>query len=161
MLTIAVGSRALSVDEQIVYRYDTAGRVKLVSYTDCTGGNDLASGCTNTIDLFKRTTIDVLGRLREGQYGNTTYSAAFADTGRRLLTSWGISSTVAGATRSRQISFPTAPGSMFDPVGRERERTELRDGDTAHAVTYSSVYDALGQVTTHKRVPANARARGR
>lgn len=145
-----------SVDEQVTYGYDSAGRVTSVSYTDCNASNDISSGCTDTRDLFRSTTIDVLGRLREAQYGNTSYSAAYAEAGRRLLTDWTLSATVNGHTHSRKISFPTASGTTFDPIGRERERTEIRDGDTTHAITFSNVYDALGRLETHKRQPASS-----
>jgi RHS repeat-associated protein len=144
-----------AVDEQTVYSYDSAGRVKSVSYTDCTGSSDISSGCTDTRELFRATAIDVFGRIRGAQYGNTTYSATYAEAGRRLLSGWTISATLAGQTHSRAISFPVASGTMFDPAGRERGRTEVRDGDTTHAVTFSNVYDALGRLKTHKRLPAS------
>jgi len=127
-------------DEKIDYAYDSAGRVRSVKYND--GTNQ---------DLFTTagsTGIDVFGRIRQAQYGLATYTADYADSGRRLLNSV----RVAAGIHSREIDFQGTGTSAraFDPVGRERSRRELTDGDTL-AATHVSSYDELGELTSATR----------
>ena len=48
--------------------------------------------------------IDPLGRIRQAQFGLATYTASYADTGRRLLKSVKVTSPTLGS--SREISYP-------------------------------------------------------
>jgi RHS repeat-associated protein len=114
-------------DEHVDYTHDSAGRGRSVKYT---------SGA-DTADLFEASTIDSLGRVRQAQYGQTTYSATYADVGRQLLNQ----ATVSSPLGSRAISFPS-----YDSVGRERSRNEVKNG-FGSAVTTASTYDALGQLS--------------
>jgi RHS repeat-associated protein len=115
-------------DEHVHYVYDSAGRGKSATYTS---GPDTQS-------LFAATTVDVLGRLRDAQYGAAHYLASYADTGRRLLNQVSVSSPLG----SRSISYQG-----YDPVGRERSRNEVKDGSGTGTAT-SFVYDALGRLSS-------------
>src|SRR5262249_48635477 len=72
-------------------------------------------------------------------YGQATYDATYADIGRRLLSQVSVSSSLG----SRSISFQN-----LDPIGRERGRTEVKNGDTASGATTTWAYDALGRLST-------------
>ena len=64
-------------DERTNYTYDSAGRTRSVTYNDGTSQSLFAaSGGTDIYDVF--------GRIRKAQYAAATYSATYADTGRRL-----------------------------------------------------------------------------
>jgi RHS repeat-associated protein len=124
-------------DEHVDYPYDSAGRQKSIRY---------ANGSDNE-DLFEATMsaryggvhpYDSLGRLRQAQYGLTSYSATYADTGRRLLTQ----ALVSSAKGSRSLSF-----AGYDPLGRERTRSEVKD-EASTGTTITSAYDALGQLSS-------------
>jgi hypothetical protein len=114
-------------DEHVDYAYDSAGRGNSVHYSN---GSD-------TFDLFEAPTIDPLGRLRQAQFGATSYSAGYADTGRRLPTQV----TASSLQGSRTISF-----GGFDPVGRERSRTEIKNA-TGTGTTTTFTYDPIGQLS--------------
>src|SRR5262249_19198769 len=105
-----------SVDEYATYTYDSMRQLNGVSYADGTTTEKLFSG-----------TRDVFGRITQGQYDAATLTASYAPSGRRLLTDWKLAG--GGQGRSREISFvPSAFPTTYDPVGRERERTEIVDG---------------------------------
>jgi RHS repeat-associated protein len=114
--------------EQVDYTYDSAGRGLLVKYTN---GDEHQ-------DLYKASTIDPFGRVRNAQYGPATYTADYADVGRRLLNKVAVASPLG----SRSISY-----SGFDPVGRERSRTEIKD-DQGSGATTTWTYDALGRLSS-------------
>ncbi|HMG24733.1 MAG TPA: hypothetical protein VK607_25525, partial [Kofleriaceae bacterium] len=114
-------------DEQVSYTYDSAGRGLSVKYAN---GADVA-------DLYQASNIDGLGRVRQAQYGKTTYAASYADVGRQLLTQVTVSSPLG----ARALSFPS-----YDPLGRERSRSEVKNG-TGSVVTTSSNYDPLGRLS--------------
>jgi RHS repeat-associated protein len=114
-------------NERIDYTYDSAGRGKQVIYVNAT---------TNQ-QLFQASNIDPFGRLRQAQYSATSYSASYADLGRRLLTRVNVSSP----SGSRVIDY-----GGFDPLGRERSRTETRGG-TGGSTTTNWTYDALGRLS--------------
>ena len=128
-------------DEKTDYTYDSAGRTRSVTYNNGTSHNLFAaSGSTDIYDVF--------GRIRKAQYAAATYTATYADTGRRLLTDVTVATPGGGGTR--EISFLPVPGTSgsitaFDPLGRERVRTEIQAGHTQPAIV--SEYDALGRLT--------------
>src|SRR5678815_3032907 len=115
-------------DERVTYTHDSAGRATSVTY---------ANGATQS--LFQASAVDAFGRVRQAQYGQTSYAATYADLGRRLLSQVSISSSQG----SRSINLQN-----LDPVGRERGRIEVRNGDDAAGITTSYTYDALGRLTT-------------
>ena len=114
------------VDEHVTYDYDSAGRGKSVSY---------GAGAESQT-LYTASQIDPFGRVREAQYGQATFTASYADVGRRLLNQVTVSS-LAG---SRSIALQS-----YDPVHRERGRTETKDGAST---TTSHTYDALGRLSS-------------
>jgi RHS repeat-associated protein len=116
--------------EQVTYQYDSAGRAKLTTYTK--------NGSTQK--LFEAQAIDPFGRVRQARYGATTYTASYADLGRRLMNQAALSSP----SGSRSISYQG-----YDPVGRERSRSEakLTSGVSTEATT-NWAYDALGRLTS-------------
>ena len=121
-------------DEQVSYTYDSAGRGLSVKYAN---GADVA-------DLYEASTIDALGRVRQAKYGQTTYAASYADVGRQLLTQVTVSSPLG----ARALNFPS-----YDPLGRERSRSEVKNG-SGSAVTTTSNYDPLGQLSHAVQVAA-------
>jgi RHS repeat-associated protein len=114
-------------NEHVDYTYDSAGRGRSVTYTH---------GTTKT--LYQASTIDPFGRVRQAQRGAATYAATYADVGRRLMSQVTVSSPLG----SRSISF-----AGFDPVGRERGRTETKS-NTSGSATTNWTYDALGRLST-------------
>ena len=137
-------------DEKVDYVYDSAGRTRSVKYND--GVNQDLFTATGSTDL------DVFGRIRQAQYGLATFTASYADAGRRLLTDVKVTSSgtpAAGTFHTREIAYPAiSNGSMnltpFDPVGRERSRNELIDGDSK---TLAFAYDPIGQLVSTTRTP--------
>jgi RHS repeat-associated protein len=113
--------------EHVDYHYDSAGRGDTAKY---------ANG-PHEQDLFSATSIDPFGRIRAATYGQASLAASYADVGRRLMSDV----TVTSPHGSRKISYHG-----FDPVGRERSRTELKNG--AVGTTTTSVYDALGRLSS-------------
>lgn len=114
-------------DEHVDYLYDSAGRGKSVRY----------SNGSEAVDLFEASTIDAFGRLRAGQFGQTSYSATYADTGRQLLSQV----TASSSHGARALSFGS-----YDPIGRERSRTETKNGGSPGSTT-TFTYDPLGQLS--------------
>ena len=85
------------------------------------------------MDLFTATggtDIDVFGRIRQAKYGLATYAANYADTGRRLLNNAKVTSP-SPLTSSREFAYQGTGtfSTPYDPVGRERSRREIKDGD--------------------------------
>jgi RHS repeat-associated protein len=130
-------------DEQVTYTYDSANRMRSAQYADG----------TTTQNLFTASTIDALGRIRQALYGAAQYTAAYADTGRRLLSDVKVSSP---SGSSREISFEAPAGLMtaFDALGRERTRREIKNGAT-DATTLGWSYDNLGRLISSTRTPAS------
>jgi RHS repeat-associated protein len=137
-------------NEHVDYTYDSAGRSRSVSYTD--------DGGVTSKSLFTASgasAIDPLGRIRQAQYGGATYTASYADTGRRLINSVKVTSP---SGKSREIAFP-APTEFitaFDAVGRERGRRETVDGNVGAATTRNFTYNRIGQLASMARTPADA-----
>jgi len=130
-------------DEKVDYTYDSTGRTRSAKYND--GAN---------LDLFTTTgsnDIDVFGRIRNAKYGLDTYTATYADNGRRLLSD--VNVTAPGSLGSRDLAFtpPTGTVTAFDPMGRERVRQETRS-DIAGTLTTTPSYDALGRLATATKV---------
>jgi RHS repeat-associated protein len=129
-------------DERAEYSYDSAGRTRTITYDNGTPQSLLApSGSDEMYDVF--------GRLRKVQYAATTYATNYADTGRRQLRD--VTVTTPGGGGNRRISFQPVPGTAgsitaFDPVGRERVRTESH-ADNVQPVMMSN-YDALGRLAS-------------
>jgi RHS repeat-associated protein len=113
-------------DEQVLYDQDSAGRGKSVTYHN---GSESQT-------LYTASQIDPFGRVRQAQYGQATFTASYADVGRRLLNQV----TVSSLSGSRSIAFQS-----FDPVDRERGRTETKDGTST---TTTQAYDALGRLSS-------------
>ena len=122
-------------EEHVAYTYDSAGRGRSVTY---------ANG-TYTKDLFEASTIDPFGRVRQAVYGETTYTGVYAETGRRLPTQ----ATVSSASGSRAIQ-----ALAFDPLGRQRTRTETKVDDTTTATNCREKRPAQ---TTRSSTPYNYR----
>jgi RHS repeat-associated protein len=127
-------------DEKVDYVYDSANRPRSITYSKSGAAQSLfaAAGTSSMYDAF--------GRLRSAAYGATTYSATYADTGRRLLTGATVS---ASGVPSRGISYLPVPGTSgavtaFDPVGRERIRTETLAGIVQP--TTVNDYDHIGRL---------------
>ncbi|HEY6175717.1 MAG TPA: RHS repeat-associated core domain-containing protein, partial [Kofleriaceae bacterium] len=122
---------APGAQEESVYHYDSAGHGDSVVYKT---GDHLQNSQT----LYTASQgIDSFGRVRQAHYGVTSYTADYADVGRRLLNQV----TVASMVGSRQIAFQG-----FDPMGRERSRTETRNNTDTSTTTHT--YDALGRLAT-------------
>lgn len=125
--------------ERVDYSYDSAGRTRSAKYSDGTINMDLftATGGTD---------IDVFGRVRQAKYGLATYTANYADTGLRLLNNAKVTSP-SPLTSSREFAYQGTGtfSTPYDPVGRERSRREIKDGD-ANALTIESAYDPLGRL---------------
>jgi RHS repeat-associated protein len=132
-------------DERVDYTYDSAGRLRTARYSD--GAN------TSATPVFNLDSIDLFGRVRQARVGlfagngPASYSASYADTGRRLLQDVRITSATEAA--SREISYQPVPGTVgalaaYDPLGRERVRREIKNGTAAPASV--STYDALGRL---------------
>src|SRR5262249_31479566 len=109
----------------------SAARLSSVIYAD---------GSTSQ-PLFQASVIDPWGRVRDATFGAASYSATYGDTGRRLMRNLPISGAN-GQVREFSFAAPGASGS-FDPIGRERSRTERRNAQTT-TVLYS--YDPLGRL---------------
>jgi RHS repeat-associated protein len=127
-------------DEHFDYAYDSAGRTLTVNFTD---GNVHQS-------LYSASSIDGLGRTRQAQYGAATYAASYADVGRRLINDYTVSSPLAASAGggTREVSFASSGTSpAFDPIGRERSRHEITNGDTS-APPAGRTYDSLGRLST-------------
>jgi RHS repeat-associated protein len=127
--------------ERVDYPYDSAGRGRTVKFTDG----------SVTQSLLNASMIDGLGRLREAQYGSTIYTASYADVGRRLPSDVTVSSLLAlsAGGGTRKISFQPAGGlaSAYDPVGRERVRTETENGNPSAQPVFRT-YDAIGRLAS-------------
>ena len=114
--------------ERIEYRYDSASRLRVVTFRDQSGNRELYSAAT----------IDPLGHVRKAKYaGIVDYGADFAETGRRLLKE----STVSSASGARRFIYLS-----YDPLGRERVRREIKDGALTGPKTNSG-YDALSRLS--------------
>lgn len=121
--------------EKVDYAYDSAGRTRSVKYNDGVNRDLFTTAGSNDLDVF--------GRIRQAKYGVNTYTATYADVGRRLLASVKV---VSPAGKSREIAFPTLNGlPAFDPAGRERIRRESKDG-VVSPFDATSIYDSLGRL---------------
>gem|GEM_PF-1237131 len=128
--------------EHVDYAYDSARRLRSATYSD-------AAASQRVFDGSLPGDYDVLGRLRHARYGASEYTAEYADTGRRMPRRIRVSGP---GGHSRELSFDLPGfGPGFDPVGRERYRREIKDGDSATALTVESGYDALGRLQTSRR----------
>ncbi len=114
--------------EFVKYGFDSAGRLRTITYADA----------QVSADLFMAEDIDIFGRLRKGRFGDgTTYSADYAMTGRRLLREALVEST-AGARRIINVDI--------DAAGRSTVRREVRNGAASGPKT-NLAYDALGRLS--------------
>jgi RHS repeat-associated protein len=133
--------------ETVKYTYDSAGRTRTATYRDGTITQNIFSA-TGPTD------IDVFGRILQAQYGATAFTADFSGTGRRLMNS--VKVTAPSGT-SREIAYTSIPGlsTTFDPLGRERGRREVFNGDVSAASTFSFSYSLLSQLASIARTPAS------
>jgi hypothetical protein len=129
---------AFQKNERVDYTYDSAGRARSVSYTDGTHTQQVFSASAGIA------AIDYFGRIRQAQYGQTSFTASYADDGRRFINSLKVTSP-AGSTgeSSREISYPVPSGfdQAFDPLGRENGRRETR---TVNGVASTGIDDVAG-----------------
>ena len=127
-------------DEVVDYAYDTAGRLRSMKYSDGAQVRDLfvADG---------EAAIDALGRIRDARFGANRFTADYAEGGQRLLSALEVASPAPMAT-TREILFAGTNGALpaYDPIGRERTRKEVHDGN-ADAPVVESSYDELGRVS--------------
>ena len=132
--------------EHVDYTYDSAGRTRSVAYADGSITQPVFSASGGSA-------IDVFGRIRQAQYGAATFTASYADLGRRLINNVKVTAA-SGATR--EIAFPAPAGQVtaFDPLGRERGRREVINGDPS-APTVAFSYNVFGQLATATRTPAS------
>ena len=120
------------VPEAAQYAYDSAGRLRAVTYADPTGSRS----------LYSVSNIDVFGRVTAAQFGATSYQASYALGGRSLIRETSIRSS----SGSRQTIF-----GQFDPRGRELSRQEISD-DSASGRTTTLSYDSLGRLATAAQI---------
>lgn len=133
-------------DERVNYDYDSAGRARSVTYS-VDGTN------TELFAVAGNTGVDVLGRYREATYGFASYSAQYADTGRRLLRNTRVTSMNGkfreiaheSQTRGSGIFPPITSYPAYDPVARVITRME-RTQETGSLKTTVTKYDALGRL---------------
>ena len=119
--------------ERVEYAYDTAGQLRSMRFSDG----------QNTEHLYNASQVDPLGRIRSAVFGRqATYTANYADTGRRLPQDVRVSSR-AGL---RAFTF-----TGFDPAGRELTRDTNIPGS---ANIQSVAYDALGRIQRLVRTDA-------
>lgn len=135
---------AAYADEKVDYGYDSAGRTRSARFSDGSSSKDLFTSGSNGRDVY--------GRLRQAQFGLNSYTADYADSGRRLLRSAKVATPPLLPPASREIVFTAASSGLpaFDALGRERSRREIRDG-SASAPTIESSYDALGRLQQSRR----------
>jgi RHS repeat-associated protein len=115
--------------ELVKYGYDSAGRSRSIHYSDGTGEQSLYSA--GNIDLF--------GRVTSAKYGGTTtFSAEYAEDGRRLIKAIAIGSP----SGSRRIVY-----GQFDPMTRELSRQEISN-DAASGRSATLSYDSLGRLAS-------------
>jgi RHS repeat-associated protein len=112
--------------ERIDYEYDSAARLRWIWYSDG----------TDTEELYTATDMDAWGRVRMAFWGkDTTYTAKYAELGRRLPQEISVSS----GPQQRALKFVS-----FDPVGRELARAE----QAASSRTETHTYDYLGRLSS-------------
>jgi RHS repeat-associated protein len=130
-------------DERVDYVYDSAGRIRTVTYS-------VGTTHMNVFTATGSTDVDVFGRMRQAKYGSATYTASYAEIGRRLLSDLKVS---AADGKYREMShLPESRGSLiqqthypaYDPLSREVARQE-RTQDPSSLKTTITQYDALGQ----------------
>lgn len=115
--------------ERVEYRYDSAARPRAMEFSDG----------LSTQSLYSATALDPFGRTRSAVFGKTTYTASYADEGRRLLEEVSLSSPLG----SRSIRYDA-----YDPLGRSLSRTEkTATGDLVTSVAY----DPLGRLFSSTR----------
>ncbi|MEZ4376173.1 MAG: RHS repeat-associated core domain-containing protein [Polyangiaceae bacterium] len=122
--------------ERANYDYDTAGRLRGVTYNDGVARTLYAARGVNDIDIF--------GRVRNAQYGKATLTTDYAAGGRQMIQRTKVASPAPLVT-SREIAFPDA----FDRRGHERSRTEYVDGAQVFRNDYQ--YDSLGRLASATR----------
>lgn len=110
--------------ERVDYEYDSADQPRKMTYVR-DGSSQL---------LFSATSIDAFGRLRGAKLGASTFTASYADVGRRLFQNVEVRSP---------SGYRRIEANGYDPVGRERARAEK--GFTRDSAT-TSEYDALGRI---------------
>lgn len=112
--------------ETVMYGYDSARRLRTATFAQPGGG---------TRDLFSADEIDAFGRVRSASITKARFRAEYAEGGRRLLREQSLE-TPGGTHRGVFIDG-------YDPVGRERGRTE-KDGTSGDVLAYE--YDAFGRL---------------
>ncbi|MDC8016241.1 RHS repeat domain-containing protein [Tahibacter soli] len=129
--------------EQVTYGYDSAGRPASAVYTDGTLPQPLYAAPANG--------VDALGRVLQAQYGAATYSASYAPGGRRVPDYVRVDGA---GSAYRETGFPVVFGvPAFDPVGRERLRTERVNGAPTDI---AALYDPQGRLSASTRSVASA-----
>ncbi|MEO6776812.1 MAG: FG-GAP-like repeat-containing protein [Kofleriaceae bacterium] len=116
-------------NERVDYDYDTASQLRWMWFSDD----------VNTQELYNATKLDAWGRVLQADFGKASYSASYANVGRRLPQAV----EVIGSVDKRKIEF-----TGFDALGRETSRDEDVPNVSGQTV---STYDALGRLGTTLR----------
>ena len=94
--------------ELVKYTYDSAGRLRGMTYVDASGGRE----------IYRAENIDPFGRVQKATMGgHVDVLADYASEGRRRIRS----ASVESPTSTRRVSFD-----QFDPVGRELSNARSR-----------------------------------
>jgi len=136
-------------DESVTYDYDTAGRVKSAVYSRPGESSQSLFSAADRDPIY-----DEFGRITSAQYGLARFNATFAAAGRRLLTDVKVRS--GDLLHSRGPSFTVLNGvTPFDPMGRERHRTEFVDNSDPHGplpIVLLRSYDQIGRLRTSEKL---------
>lgn len=118
------------------YDYDSARRLRAVTYSDALG----------TRELYRAETIDPLGRIRVARYGqHATFHADYAIGGRSLMSGAEVVSPAGSRWFGRFV---------YDALGRRVVHTELKDGAQSGRTTEIQ-YDALNQLSGTVQLEGN------
>jgi RHS repeat-associated protein len=113
--------------EAFKYGYDSAARPRSIKFFEG----------SSSLDLYEASVIDPFGRVRQAKYaGKIDYTANYADLGRRLMRDVTVSSPLG----ARNIEYL-----IYDPLEREEQRKEIRDGGASASET-NVAYDQLGEL---------------
>ena len=117
--------------ERMTYAYDSARRLIAADFVD---QHQVAH------PFYAVEYRDALGRVREAKIAGATFSADYADEGRRLLHKLEVESPSGAQWGLSQFKF--------DPLGRELKRSERKSGGE-QAMAYE--YDPLGRLVSSMR----------
>ncbi len=150
------------VSEVAKYEYDSARRLRSVTFSDSSG----------TRELYRADAIDPLGRIRTARFDeNTTYHAEYASGGLSLLNNVEVASA-SGVRRIGSISYDAlsrrvistefkdgaatgrTTGVLYDQVNSLAGATETENNTITSTLRFR--YDALGNLVEQTDVQGNA-----